>query len=295
MLSVAAPINQLPLAPQPQIDALRNANARFEPIPEPTQNTPTSRPRGEADDYDRARASNQPREAEPQRQTTLDPRAIESRDQTDGGTDPREQRQERRQEQAEIRQLSAQDRAVRAHEAAHAAVGGQYAGAPRFTFTRGPDGQTYAVAGEVSIDSSPVPGDADATIRKLQTVRRAALAPVDPSNQDRRVAAQASSRIARARAELALERQSSTQATGSTEAAPQTAEADSALPGATVSLGSDTLFAACPFCSKPHLQPVAHTVSESIDSAALSARLKSRGVLLPEDRSASVVPLRQTG
>ena len=51
------------------------------------------------------------------------------------------------------------------------------AGAPRFRFVRGPDGKFYAVAGEVSIDTSAVPGNPRATIRKMQQVKRAALAP----------------------------------------------------------------------------------------------------------------------
>jgi hypothetical protein len=49
----------------------------------------------------------------------------------------------------------------------------------------------YAVSGEVSIDSSPVKGDPKATVRKMEQVVRAALAPAQPSGQDRAVAAAA--------------------------------------------------------------------------------------------------------
>jgi hypothetical protein len=111
---------------------------------------------------------------------------------------PREAQQQR-QEQLEIAALASRDREVRAHEQAHAAVGGAYAGAPTYTFTRGPDGKRYAIGGEVSIDSSPIPNDPEATLRKMELVQRAALAPAEPSAQDRRVAAQAT----QARAELA--------------------------------------------------------------------------------------------
>lgn len=104
-------------------------------------------------------------------------------------------------ERAEVRELSRTDAEVRRHEAAHAAVGGRFAGAPTFTQVRGPDGQQYAVAGEVSIDSSPVPGNPEATIEKLEQVRRAALAPADPSAVDRRVASQASQALQQARVE----------------------------------------------------------------------------------------------
>jgi hypothetical protein len=81
-------------------------------------------------------------------------------------------------------------------------VGGQYAGAPSYTFKRGPDGQSYAVAGEVPIDTSVIPGDPQATIEKMQQVQRAALAPADPSPQDLKVAAQAAAKANEARGEL---------------------------------------------------------------------------------------------
>ncbi|MEM6300588.1 MAG: putative metalloprotease CJM1_0395 family protein [Pseudomonadota bacterium] len=106
------------------------------------------------------------------------------------------------QERQQVRELAARDREVRAHEQAHANVGGRFAGAPSYTFQRGPDGRQYAVGGEVSIDVSPVPGDPQATIEKARIVRRAALAPAEPSAQDRRVAAEATALEQQARAEL---------------------------------------------------------------------------------------------
>ena len=125
---------------------------------------------------------------------------------------PREAQQQR-QEQLEIAELASRDREVRAHEQAHAAVGGAYAGAPTYTFTRGPDGKRYAIGGEVSIDSSPIPNDPEATLRKMELVQRAALAPAEPSAQDRRVAAQAAAQATQARAELAqLRREEATSA-----------------------------------------------------------------------------------
>ncbi len=94
-------------------------------------------------------------------------------------------------ETKKVSELAARDREVRAHEQAHAAVGGIHAGAPTYTFEQGPNGKKYAVGGEVSISTSPVAGDAEATIRKADQVKRAALAPAQPSAQDRAVAAQA--------------------------------------------------------------------------------------------------------
>jgi hypothetical protein len=118
------------------------------------------------------------------------------------------QSQQEQIEQQQIQQLSARDREVRNHERAHAAVGGQYAGAPRYQYERGPDGVNYAVSGEVSISAGPVNGDPQATIDKAQVIRRAALAPAEPSAQDRSVAAQATQMESEARVELAnLERE----------------------------------------------------------------------------------------
>lgn len=111
--------------------------------------------------------------------------------------------QERQQaERDQIQELAARDREVRAHEQAHAAVAGQYASSPTYSFVRGPDGVSYAVGGEVSIDTSPIPGDPEATLRKAQQLRRAANAPADPSSQDGSVAAQAAQMEQQARAEL---------------------------------------------------------------------------------------------
>lgn len=105
-------------------------------------------------------------------------------------------------EQALVKNLKARDREVRNHEQAHAAVGGQYAGSPTYTYQSGPDNQRYAVGGEVKIDASPVSGDPEATIQKMETVIRAALAPAEPSSQDRKVAAAASARKLDAQIEL---------------------------------------------------------------------------------------------
>lgn len=115
-----------------------------------------------------------------------------------------QQRQEAA-EQRELAELKKRDAEVKAHEAAHASVGGQLASGPSYSFEVGPDGQQYAVAGEVQIDLSPVPGDPQATIIKMQQVKAAALAPSEPSSADRQVAAEAARRITEAQAELAKE------------------------------------------------------------------------------------------
>lgn len=131
-------------------------------------------------------------------------------------------------EQDEVAQLSARDREVRAHEAAHSNAGGRFAGAPSYTFKRGPDGNSYAVGGEVSIDVAPIAGNPEATIQKAQIVRRAALAPAQPSSQDRAVAAEAASIELAARQELlaaqAEQSQSADSELGSSQQAVQSSD-----------------------------------------------------------------------
>ncbi len=108
-------------------------------------------------------------------------------------------------EQAVVAELQQTDREVRAHEQAHLAAAGGLARGVSFTFVTGPDGQQYAVGGEVSIDSSPVSGNPERAIQKAQQIRAAANAPANPSGQDRAVAAQASAMEQAARQELAAE------------------------------------------------------------------------------------------
>ncbi|WP_374633136.1 putative metalloprotease CJM1_0395 family protein [Ferrovibrio sp.] len=113
-------------------------------------------------------------------------------------------------EKAQVAKLKATDAKVRAHERAHAAAGGQYAGAPSYSYTRGPDGQMYATSGEVSIDISPE-NDPQATLQKAAQVAAAALAPADPSGADRAVAAAAQKLRLQALAELRAEKQAEQQ------------------------------------------------------------------------------------
>jgi hypothetical protein len=120
--------------------------------------------------------------------------------------------------QEAVRQLEQQDKEVRAHEHAHAAAAGGLGSVPTFSYKVGPDGRLYAVAGEVRIDTSPVPGDPEATLRKAQQIERAAFAPGDPSPEDRRAAAMAAALAARARQELARQQEEDRAASSGTSA-----------------------------------------------------------------------------
>jgi len=107
-------------------------------------------------------------------------------------------------ERRALERLERRDAKVRAHEQAHVAAAGElYRGGPYYTYESGPDGRRYAVGGSVSIDTAPVENDPAATILKAMKIRRAALAPADPSSADRAVAAKASRLAAEAERELA--------------------------------------------------------------------------------------------
>ncbi|MBP7461010.1 MAG: hypothetical protein KBA26_06945 [Candidatus Delongbacteria bacterium] len=105
-------------------------------------------------------------------------------------------------EQQAIEKLKAREREVKAHEQAHLSAAGGYAkGGATYEYQVGPDGKRYISGGEVRIDVSPE-SEPEATIRKMRIVRRAALAPVDPSAQDRKIAAEAVHTENQARMEL---------------------------------------------------------------------------------------------
>ncbi|MGE3172144.1 MAG: putative metalloprotease CJM1_0395 family protein [Planctomycetota bacterium] len=100
-------------------------------------------------------------------------------------------------DRAAVRELEHRDREVRQHERAHqAAAGGLASGGAAYTTEVGPDGKHYATGGEVQIrlQEGRTPEE---TVQRMQQVRRAALAPAQPSPQDLAVAAEAA-RIAAA-------------------------------------------------------------------------------------------------
>ncbi|EJI84430.1 MULTISPECIES: putative metalloprotease CJM1_0395 family protein [Alishewanella] len=161
----------------------------------------------------------------------------EQEEKQESGQQSEQEQQQQQAEQREIRELQARDQEVRAHEQAHAIVGGRYASAPSYDYQQGPDGKRYAVGGEVQIDLAPVPGDPAATVQKMQQVKAAALAPAEPSAADRSIAAEAGQRLLQAQAELIAEKaplanaaasDSSTTEEGSTAAESQLTQADAA-------------------------------------------------------------------
>ncbi len=135
-------------------------------------------------------------------------------------------------EERKLRELRETDARVRRHEEAHrAAAGSLYRGGPNYTYETGPDGKRYAVAGSVSIDTSPG-RTPEETVQKAAQIRRAALAPIDPSSTDRAIASKAT------RLEDAARRALMKQSMAGREAAPapsgDTEEADPQNPRAKV-------------------------------------------------------------
>jgi hypothetical protein len=102
-----------------------------------------------------------------------------------------------------VAELQARDADVRAQEAAHlVAAGGLAEGIPTFLYQQGPDGRSYAVGGEMAIDTAPVPGNPRATLAKARQIEAAALLPMDPSSQNESVASLAESMAALAADQL---------------------------------------------------------------------------------------------
>jgi hypothetical protein len=160
---------------------------------------------------DTAQISTQGREQQPGGSRTAADRPGESK------LDPEQQR--------EINELKKTDRKVKAHERAHMAAGaGLVMGGANYRYQRGPDGKMYAVGGEVTIDTAREKDPKD-TVTKMQQVRRAALAPPQPSGQDRSVAARASQIEAEARAEMLKENAANAQSDDS-----QVASASNPMP-----------------------------------------------------------------
>lgn len=231
------PILSMPTVVNPPTESLRRENQQREVITQVTQPNHSAAEKGVASDKDRAKTPAQAQESidftNLRKQAEQDARSIgEKQEQGSQQDNPQEQSkdnpQEKQQGQSQgdnnaasesqskaeekiLNELQQRDQEVRKHELAHARIGGAATGSPSYTFEVGPDGKRYAVGGEVSVDLSEVAGDPQATIIKMQKIHAAALAPVNPSVQDTRVAASAAQIILQAQSELLAEKEASTQ------------------------------------------------------------------------------------
>ena len=113
-------------------------------------------------------------------------------------------------EEKMVQQLKQRDSEVKAHEMAHLAAAGQYArGGASYTYQQGPDGRRYAIGGEVPIDLS-AEKTPEETIDKMRAIKRAAMAPAEPSSADRSVATSATAQENSARQEVQTEKTEAT-------------------------------------------------------------------------------------
>jgi len=105
-----------------------------------------------------------------------------------------------------IEELKKIDKRVHTHEQAHLSAAGGYArGGASYDYVTGPDGNRYANAGHVNIDTGKEKTP-EATIRKASVIQKAALAPADPSPADKQIAASAAKMAADAQKELSEEK-----------------------------------------------------------------------------------------
>ncbi|KUE81178.1 putative metalloprotease CJM1_0395 family protein [Aeromonas schubertii] len=193
--------NFIPNHLYPQTESARADNRKADYIPQPKASS--SYPEGEEIGSRQQRENPKPATQNPESQgrevragsqpqaglEQVDPDGRQGGQQGQGQPQRDQSRQQfTPEQQREIEQLKDRDQEVHNHEQAHQRLGGQYAGAPSYEYTTGPDAQRYAQGGEVSIDTTEIPHDPSATIRKMQAVQAAALAPTDPSAQDYAVA-----------------------------------------------------------------------------------------------------------
>ncbi|BCE02711.1 putative metalloprotease CJM1_0395 family protein [Marinicellulosiphila megalodicopiae] len=187
-----------PVAPRPQSDNASNqspaheqfAKTTFVPVEASQQNDATKSSSDQRPEHDHSR-NNQQNVQNEQNQKQVDEKQLSTKEMI-----------EQKIEAQLISQLKSRDMEVRNHEMAHKIVGGKYAGAINLQYTKGPDGMNYASAGEVSISISPL-NDPQMTIQKMRQIKQAALAPSEPSSQDRSVAAMATQIEIKAYTEMA--------------------------------------------------------------------------------------------
>jgi hypothetical protein len=122
------------------------------------------------------------------RQLEIDRLVREEKDAKDAGA-PVDARGLTVREAALIIELERMDRDVRDHKMAHYFGAQPHTAFPEYWYVRGPLGRRYAASGITRFDASVIEGDVPGSIVKLQKLRRAALAPREPSEEDRRVVA----------------------------------------------------------------------------------------------------------
>jgi hypothetical protein len=140
------------------------------------------------------------------------------------GSDPSSEAEAKR-EKAEIQELDRTDRSIRARGQAQAAIASN-PGKVTYRYQVGPDGRLYVVSGEVSFDTTAVPDDPEATLRKAEQIAEAAFVPGDSPSADRRAAIMAAMLKAEARRQLAMQQESDRNTEDTADAADTVAHVD---------------------------------------------------------------------
>jgi hypothetical protein len=139
-------------------------------------------------------------------------------------SDPASQAEVKR-EKAEIQELEQTDHRIRTRGQAQATAAGN-PGKVSYRYQVGPDGRLYVVSGEVSFDTSAVPDDPEATLRKAEQIADAAFVPGDSPSADRRAAIMAAMLKAEARRQLARQQESDKDTEDTADAADSVARVD---------------------------------------------------------------------
>jgi hypothetical protein len=202
-----------------------------------------------------------PKYSEPQDRVTISDRAKQKGRQKMAGA--KNEADLSPEEKQQVGELKKRDAEVKAHEQAHMAAGGAVVqGGASYQYEHGPDGKMYAVGGEVKIDVSPE-RTPEATVRKMQQVQRAALAPAQPSGTDRAVAARAAQAEAQARLEISDSTQASTDIPSAPSGQASSAMAKSDRPAADASNGPKPFDANVIFSYKADLSPAGRRAPET--------------------------------
>jgi SprA-related family len=109
-------------------------------------------------------------------------------------------------EMAEVAQMAARDREVRAQETARLAAAGMLANGVDYVYAQGPDGKMYAVAGKVRITTIAAQSPEETLANARQIHSAVAGATADSSSEDGAVAMRAGQLEAEALREIANER-----------------------------------------------------------------------------------------
>lgn len=184
-------------------------------------------------------------------------------------------------EEKQVEKLKSTDRKVRQHEQAHqAAAGGLAVSGATFQYEMGPDGKRYAVGGEVKI-SAPSGGDPDKQLAAAQKMKRAALAPAEPSAQDRSVAASAARMEVQARMEkLQNPEDENSPESGSSDAEMASGQSSSLTTGFTAA-ANDTNFEPLPLPGLPVDETRPGMVSADSEQKAADSNEENRFARLP--------------